>query len=329
MTLDEMAKELGVSKSTVSRALSGKGRIGAQTRQAVMELAAQNGMHQEKENKEYSDNATKTLGVVLPTDVYINVNPYFQECVLGICEAASMMDYHVLLTVGSGEDLTEVYRLVEERKVDGMILTRNLEEDKLLEYLTGIHFPVGITGTYASEEVIQVDADSNAAAESLTSMLIGKGFRKFGLLIEDFSYHVNRNRYDGFCKALLKSGLSKEAQVIYNGNLKMELLDSVIEDIITQKVECIVCGDDIICTKVMSRLQAEGYQIPRDIAIASLYNSSNLNCFTPAITAVNVPARTMGNMLGKQMINYLQGKSFQQKTLLDYEILFRKSTNRK
>ena len=330
MTLDEIAKEMGVSKSTVSRALSGKGRIGEVTRQKIISYAAKQGVLLEKtvEKENERGEVTHNLGVVFPSDIYINGNPYFQDCMLGICEAASLMGYNVVLAIATAIDISEIQRLVEEKKVDGIILTRSLVDDKADEYLTRSRFPVGMTGLCASSDVIQVDTDNEAAAESLTSLLIGKGFRKFALVVEDLSYHVNKSRYNGFCNALLKNGISKEKQAIYTGNLRMELLDAIITDIFAKKTECIICGDDIVCTRMMSMLQGEGYRIPRDIAIASLYNNQNLNCFTPAITAVNVSAREVGNMIGKQMINYLDGKPCEQKTIMDYEILFRKSTNR-
>lgn len=324
MSLEELAKELGVSKSTVSRALSGKGRIGETTRKRIIELASQYGLI--KEQQEIGEHRTKNIGVVLPADVYANGIPYFQDCLLGICEVATLMDYNVLITTGLTNDISNIKALVENQKVDGIILTRKLEEDKALEYLISINFPVGITGI-CDEDVIQVDMNNEAAAENLTSLLIGRGYKKFALIVEDFSYHVNRSRYDGFCSALLKNGLSADKQVIYTGSLKVEFLDTIISEIVGKKVECIVCGDDVICTKIISRLQAEGYQIPRDIAVASYYNSPNLNCFSPPITAVNVSARQVGNMIGKQMIHYLQGREHHKRTIMDYEILFRKSTN--
>lgn len=326
MTLDEMAKNLGVSKSTVSRALSGKGRIGEATRDRIMTYAEQQGKIQQP--KPPAADSTGNLGVVFPADVYENLNPYFQDCLLGICESATLMGFHVLLAVGTASDISGIQALVEKKKVDGIILTRNLDHDKAVQYLTDIGFPVGMTGQCDNKEIIQVDTDNEGAAEHLTSLLIGRGFRRFALVVEDLSYRVNRNRYDGFCTALLKNGIPREIQTFYVGTLKVDLLDSVIGDMISQKVECIICGDDVVCTRIVSRLQAEGYRIPKDIAVASLYNSSSLNCFSPQITAVNISARQMGNMVGKQMINRLRGRDYEAKVIMDYEILFRKSTNR-
>ena len=147
-------------------------------------------------------------------------------------------------------------------------------------------------------------------------------------MVEDLSYRVNRSRYQGFGNALLKSGIPGERQAYYVGALQVALLDAIISDLLAKKVECIICGDDMVCTKIVSRLQAEGYRIPRDVAVASLYNSSNLNCFTPQITAINISARKIGNMIGKQMIRCLRGQDYEKKVIMEHEILLRRSTDR-
>lgn len=325
MTLDEIANELGVSKSTVSRALSGKGRIGKETSERIKEFVEKRG--DEKKKLELQQSSTRNIGVVLPADVYNGSGAYFQNCLLGICEAASMYGYNVLITTGKLHDISELRQLVENRRVDGIVLTRSLEDDKALQYLTDMHFPTALTGTCQYDEVIQVDTDNEGATEKMTSMLIGRGFRKFALLVKDMNFSVDKKRHSGFCSALYKNGISEQNQLFYNGTVKMEFLDSIIGNLLAQKVECIVCGDDEVCTMIMSKLQAEGYQIPKDIAVASLYNSSNLECFSPAVTAVNVAATQMGNMAGKQLIQKILGKEYEQKSKVDYELLFRKSTN--
>lgn len=325
MTLDEIANELGVSKSTVSRALSGKGRIGKETSQRIREFVEEH--KDEKEELAEWKSSTHNIGVVLPADVYYGGGAYFQNCLLGICEAASLYGYNVLITTGKLHDISDLQSLVENKRVDGIVLTRSLEEDKALQYLMDMNFPTALTGTCKFEEVIQVDTDNEGATEKMTSMLIGRGFRKFALLVKDMNFSVDKKRHDGFCKALFKNGLSEQNQLFYNGTVKMEFLDSIISNLIAKKVECIICGDDEVCTMIMSRLQAEGYQIPKDIAVASLYNSSNLECFSPAVTAVNVAAAQMGNMAGKQLLQRLLGKPYEKKAMVDYELLFRKSTN--
>ena len=140
--------------------------------------------------------------------------------------------------------------------------------------------------------------------------------------------------------ALDRYGIPMEQQLFYNNFVNMEILDSIISDVIGKRAECIICGDDVICTRLMSRMQAEGYRIPKDISIASLYNSVNLECFSPAVTAVNISARQLGNETAKRLIAWLEetpgaagrggGKTKGEggRIELNYEILVRKSTGR-
>lgn len=324
MTFDDIARDLGVSKSTVSRALSGKGRIGAETRLRIQSYAREQGMFPEKPSE-----TARTLAVIIPTDVYTLNIPFFQESLMGISEVAAMLNYSVQIISGTiASDISTIQKLVESRKVDGIIFLRSVEEDRLLKYLDSIRFPTGLIGSCDYESVIQVDADSREASKTLTSFLIRQGYRKFAMLAGNTTYYVNQDRCQGFFDALALKGLDRKNQLFYPNFVNIELVDNIINDIFAKKVECIVCGDDVICSKIMSGLQAEGYRIPKDISIVSLYNSMYLECLSPAVTAVNISARRMGNIIGKQLINCLQDEDYQSKTKLDYEILGRKSTGK-
>lgn len=325
MTLEEIGKELGLSKSTVSRALSGKGRVSKETRELVKNFV--NNHDRAAKEQEILKTCTHNIGVVLPEDIYYGGGDFFHNCLFGICNAASMFGFNVLITISKQHSISELQTLIENRRLDGIILTRSLEDDLALKYLTDKNFPTALTGTCQYDEVIQVDTDNEGAAERMTSMLIGRGFKKFAFLIKDKDFVVDKKRHDGFCKALLKNGLLEQNQLFYNGYAKKEYLDFIIGDLIAQKVECVICGDDEICTMIMSRLQSVGYRIPKDIAVASLYNSSNLECFSPAVTAINVPAVQMGNMACKRLIQKLMNRKYESKAMVDYEILYRKSTN--
>lgn len=328
MTIEEMANELGVSKSTVSRALTGKGRIGAATRERIRAFAKENAAWEESSVVQEKVQ-TRNLAVVLPNDVFNTSTPFFHECLLGIAEMAEMFRYHPLLTTGKVNDISAVRELVEKKKIDGAILMRSVENDRLLEYLTEQQVPTGLVGSCDFPEVIQVDSDARKASESMMSLLISQGYRRFALLVGDHTYNVNQNRLQGCLEAIEKQGLSRESRIIYQNFSNIELAGSIIDDILNKKIECIVCGDDVICTWMMSRLQAEGYRIPRDISIVSLYNSSSLECFSPTVTAVSFSARQMGSVVCKKLISFLQGEDTgNKKQLVGYEILLRNSVGK-
>ena len=325
MTIEQISRDLGVSKSTVSRALSGKGRIGPETRKRIQEYAAQAGV---KAAAQKQPERKRCLGLVLPVDVYTTNTQFFQECLLGVSEAASLLQYNVMAVAGARNDVSRIRAMVENKTVDGFILMRSVEDDLILKYLTEIHFPTALTGQCGCKEVIQVDSDNRKAAESLVSLIIGQGYRRFALVVGDMEFEVNEERRQGFYDAVDRFGLPREQQLVYPNFTDVELVDSIISDALITRAECIVCGDDVICTRMMSRLLAKRYRIPRDVSVVSLYNSTNLECFSPAVTSVNISAKWMGDMAAKQLINCLEGKSYQEKTMLDYEILFRQSAGK-
>ena len=110
MTIEELAQKLGVSKSTVSRALSGKGRISEETRLKIQACARQAGMWPKQQETAHS---TQNLGVILPTAGYTMSIPFFEECLLGISEAASSLQYQVMVEPGGADELSGIRRLPE------------------------------------------------------------------------------------------------------------------------------------------------------------------------------------------------------------------------
>lgn len=325
MTMEELAKQLGVSKSTVSRALSGKGRIADETREMICMYAEEQGVQPRTKTRK-SLVRTCNLGVVLPSDVYNTSIPFFQECLMGICEAASKRQFNVLITNRTEQDISAIKALVEQKKVDGIILTRGMEEDEAVKYLTRKGFPTAMTGSCASNKVIQVDCDNCEASRELVTALVQKGYQRFAIVLGNMSFAVNAQRRKGFQEALQEQGLSLEQQLIFTNFEKADFLDNLIQELISKHVECVICGDDVIGTVLTSRLQSEGYRIPKDISVAALHNSLNLECFTPAITAVNLDAQELGRQVGTQMLDYLMGKPYQQSTCVPHELLLKKST---
>lgn len=327
MTLEEIAQKCGVSKSTVSRALSGKGRIGKATKERIINYIKSSGRQSDGTVLGKTvEKRTGNIGVVIPADTYVTSMPFFQECLLGISEAASSEGCDVLITTGTATDYSGVISLVEKNKVDGIILMRTYNHDLTLEYLIEQGIPIGLAGQCESDEVIQAGSDNREAALSLTSRLIDCGYRKFAIIVGDYTYRVNGDRIEGFSQALDRYGLSREQQLFIKNFKWNSYVDTVIHDIFAAKIECIICGDDVICSRMMSSLQAQGYRIPLDIGVASLYNGATLDCFMPAVTAVNISARRQGMTVGRQLIRCINGGVFNKRTTLEYELLIRGST---
>ena len=116
ITITDVAEALGVSKTTVSRAISGKGRIGEETRQRVLSYIQE---HHYKPNvlaKGLAKLKTYNIGIMLPEDYTVVDLPFFQNCLLGIEETAVSVDYDILLTMGRENDCSPLKRMVESHR---------------------------------------------------------------------------------------------------------------------------------------------------------------------------------------------------------------------
>ena len=326
LTIADIADALGVSKTTVSRAISGKGRIGCETRERVLKYIDAHNYTPNVIAKSLAQNKTYNLAVVMPGDYELIDLPFFQNCIMGIQEIASSFDYDMLLTVCNNADVTKLERIVRNRKVDGVILLRSFMDDVQVEYLQEKNVPFVVTGSSNYKGVVQVDNDHRAACRELTSILLMKRMKKIALIGGNEEHVVTQSRLMGFKDAFADSGLAVDESLIYMNLDNPVLLDGKLDDIIKREVDCIVCMDDAICMEVLYKLRREGISVPDQIRVASFYNSSMLETHDPSITSLDFDAKELGMLVCRTLLDMIEGQKVQKKTLLGYEVRLREST---
>ena len=129
MTISDVAEALNISKTTVSRAISGKGRIGAETRRRVLEYIEEHNYKPSVIAKGLAQSKSYNIGWVMPSDYSVVDLPFFQKCLMGLLEMAAPVDYDVLVCTVSPDDMSQLERIVENHKVDGVVLGRTLVND--------------------------------------------------------------------------------------------------------------------------------------------------------------------------------------------------------
>jgi DNA-binding LacI/PurR family transcriptional regulator len=326
LTIACIAEELGVSKTTVSRAISGKGRIGKETVQKVMECIEKYNYKPNSIAKGLADSKTYNIGVAFPADTDFINTPFFQVCLLGICEVAAALDYDVVVTTVKETDINLLRRLVEHNKVDGVVLTRNLDNDVAISYLRQAGIPFVLVGSSEDNTLVQIDNNHMEACEKLVSLLIANGVKDIAMIMGDRKHMVNRYRCEGYLNALRNNGIAIDQDLIFTDSNSSVFVEQAVHNILKRKAECIVCTDDVICGRVMAILREEGYSVPEDIKVASFYDSVYMKTNNPPVTAIGFDAEELGTIAGKRLIGLIGGDSNTSKTVLDYEIHLRRST---
>ena len=171
LTISDVAEHLGISKTTVSRAISGKGRVSEETKRRVQMYIDQMDYKPNVIAKGLAQSKTYNIAVMLPMDCDMQELPFFQNCMCGICDAAAKREYDVLAIYTSGGGLGGLERIVSNHKVDGVVLSRTLVEDAAADYLKKRNVPVVAVGSSADVSLVQVDHDHRSACQELTMHL--------------------------------------------------------------------------------------------------------------------------------------------------------------
>lgn len=326
LTIGDIAQELGVSKTTVSRAISGKGRIGDKTRKRVLEYIEERHYSPNVVAKGLAQNKTFNLGMVLPGDYHIVELPFFQKCMMGISRVASARGYDVLISMVTAGQITQLERAVINRKIDGAILTRTLAEDAPMQYLKASGVPFVAIGSTDDTQVIQIDNDHRSACRELTDSLLDRGIRKLALIGGSEDYIVTKNRLRGFEDAFA-------GRIAWDGTRQMFLnvddsreVDGIVEKLLTEKVECIISMDDYLCGCVLSSLQQRQVTVPKQVQVVSFYDSSMLANSLPAVTSIRFDVEELGTKACELLLRMLDEEEVQKRTLLGYEVCMRGST---
>lgn len=326
ITIDDVARALGISKTTVSRAISGKGRVGSDTRAKVMEYIEEHNYRPNVMARALAQQRTFNIGVVWPDDYNAVDLPFFQRCMIGMSEITSSYGYDIIVSLIAGDDIAGLKRIVQNHKVDGVILTRTLVKDAPARYLKECGIPFVAVGSSTDPDIITIDNDNFDACRELTSILIAKGLKRLALIGGSRNHIITRTRYNGFMAAFNDAGVDADPSLIYldvESNLKVS---GILKELLKSNIDGVICMDDSIAGEVIIRCRDAHVIIPDDIKIASFYNSSILESVIPSVTSLNFDDRNLGAVAARTLLAMIDGESVESQVLKNYEVILKEST---
>lgn len=325
MTIDDIAKDLGVSKTTVSRAISGKGRISEATRERICAYIKEHNYKPNVYAQGLANRCTMNIGVVWPGETEAEDLPFFQKCLLGINKTAEENGYDLLLTICGRKDIAGLKRIVENRKVDGVILTRTLMEDAPAEYLKKEGMPFVSVGSSMDPEQICVDNPNEEACMALTRQLLERGIGKVALIGGSSAHVITRTRLRGYKKGIQAADRTVSEDLICMEVTNDRQVEEAVEQVLEAGAEGIIGMDDQITAQVLTVCHRKGIPIPGRLRLASFYDSSFLAHSVPAVTALQFDDIALGAEAAAVLIRMLRGERVSGSILDQYRIQLRET----
>lgn len=326
-TIEDIARELGVSKTTVSRAISGKGRIGAATRERVLNFIEEHDYRPNVLAKGLAQRKTYNLALVLPKDYAATEFPFFKDCMNGICEVASAYDYDIIISMVGENDLSQIRRLEANRKADGIIVSRSIVNSELQKYLIKSQIPFVLIGSSEDPEILSVDNKNREASRELTSIMLMKETKKLALLGGNQNFYVTDSRCRGFLDAYEDFGRKADKELIFMNCDNQSAVNEAVSKAVEEEAGGIICMDDVICNMCIGSLREKNIKIPSAIKVASLYDSRSLEYNEPPVTSVRFDTVRLGKMACTKLLQALGETPEEDTKPLGYQVILRESTH--
>jgi LacI family transcriptional regulator len=302
-TIKDIARALGLSTSTVSRALRDSYEISAGTKKLVMDYATQVNYRPNPNALSLKERRSKSIGIVV-SEV---ANHYFSQAINGIESIANSRGYTVIIT--QTHDLAS-------RSVDGLLISISAETSDVshLEQLHQRGLPIVFFDRVPERiETHKIIADNARGAYEATSHLIRSGHKKIAHISSSGHLSISIERLEGYTDALYENGLSIHPEYIKNcphGGMIQDEVETAVKELLNleNKPDAIFVAGDRLTIGCMHVLKKLDMLNPTLIAIAGFSNSDVLDLFNPPITSVFQPAFDMGKLATEKLLALIEAK---------------------
>lgn len=312
ITLKQIAKELDVSISTVSKSLRNSPEIGEETRLKVQAFAKF--YHYKPNNIALSlkNRKTKTIGIIIPEIVH----HFFSTVINGIEQIANENGYSVVICLSDDSFDKEVLNmeLLANGSIDGFIMSLSKETQFKgdFHHITEVinqGMPVVMFDRVTNEVFCdKVIIDDKQAAYEAVQSLIDKGRKKIALVTTVDYVSVGKLRTDGYIKALLDNNLPFDEHLI----IKIEDVDTceiiigkLLED---EAIDAVFAVNEIFAVTCIKTANKIGLNVPKDLAVIAFTDGMISKYSTPTITTVSQSGVKMGNRAAKIIIDRLESE---------------------
>jgi len=325
----DIAKQAGVSATTVSRVLNNKQNVSKKTQEKILEIMNSNNYIPNGLARGLNNNTTKTIGV-MTTDIR---HVHYANTAFSIEQECNAQGYSMILC-NSGTDLdkkTSYLRLLAEKKVDGIIMIGSIFSDKYIEtsILDNVKdIPIVFAnGLIHSENIYSVLVDAAHGISLCVKHLYQKGRKQFMFLKASDTYSA-KEKLKGFRKSMDECGLEYSDAHIIETDASLDGGYQAIDKLLKDKIpfDAIICSEDLIALGCISRLHNEGLQIPEDVSITGYNNSIFSQCINPNLTTVDNKVNLMGKLSFQVLFDLINGESVSSKLLITPDLIIRKST---
>jgi len=318
MSIVLLARDLGLSISTVSRALNGYHDVAPATKQRVLKRAREIGYRPNPGARRLKSGRSSLVGVILPaaSDGVRFVDSVASSLLGGVEVELENGGYGLIATMQTRNDLEREAALygnfIKGGWVDALLLVRTRVADPRVELVRKAHIPFVTYGrTETAEPYAWVDTDNEKAFYLVTLRQIEFGHERIALLNGPLEYNFVRLREKGYTRALAKHRIAPDRLLMLNGDLSEVSGYALCRSLLVSAVPptAIVCATDAMAIGAIAACRERGMAVGREISIAGYGNSSASGFCDPPLTTIDHAVFENGRHIGQSLLRLLRAEA--------------------
>ncbi|MCT4673488.1 MAG: LacI family transcriptional regulator [Prolixibacteraceae bacterium] len=333
ITIHDIAKRLGISSSTVSRALNNHSRISDRTKKRVHELAEELGYRPNAAATALRMKRTKCIGLIIPKIT----RHFFADAINGVEKYAKSKGYSVIITQSNEkeEQEQECIQTLLHAGVDGIIASIALIKNNYQHYHKIIEkeVPLVFFDRVCDEiETNKVVVDDFGGGFTAAEHLISQGCKKIAHIAGPQHLNLYINRTQGFLKALRKHNIEPFKGEILENYLTKEEGDQAAKLLLDQdqRPDAIFASNDTVCLSLLEYAQKHKIAIPEELSIIGFSNEPYAKLISPSLSTIEQKGDAVGYKATELLIENIENQSSKPQTIvLPIKLIARDSTARK
>lgn len=309
VTMKEIAKKLGVSVSTVSRAMKDSPELHPDTKKRIVEMAKSMNYQYNLLAQSLRISRSKVLGVIVPE----LTSHFFSSNISGIQDTAYKRGYNIMICQSneSFEQEKANIRTLVSSQVDGLLISLS-RETKTYEHLQDIYdrgIPFIMFDRVTEEiPVSKITVDDAHGAYLVVKHLLEQGCRKIAYFSGPEDLYISKKRKEGYLEALAEYGIWEKESKVYVTDLTQEMNRKVTLEMLESGdlPDAIFAMIDPVAVDVMIVLKEKGIKIPEQIALAGFTNNPTSAVVEPSLTTVSQPGYEMGQLAANHLLDQLE-----------------------
>lgn len=328
LTLEDIARLSGVSRSTVSRVINEEENVKDQTRQKVMQVINSYNFQPNLAARGLASGRTNVIGVVIPASVtVIFTDPYFPQLLQGVSAVCNTREYSVMLWLSEPEyERRMISRILHNGLVDGVLVASIPMNDPIIESIVESKMPYILIGRHPNGGVNYLDVDNVQSSRKATMHLVRLGYKRIATITGIQNQISGYDRYQGYLKALQDSNFPARPELVAEGDFTEEGGYKAMMRLLKYKPDAVFVASDTMAYGAMRALREANLRIPEDVAIVGFDDLPNSSKTVPPLTTIRQMPSMMGSRAVEFLINAIEsGIRSTQGIIMDTELVVRES----